>query len=113
LEGIIAYLGPVKFKPGNDWIGIQLIGASAGLGRHDGCVQGARYFDCGNKKKAEVFVKMNTQAKMEATVENEVQVDVVTKEKVMSLLVLQNGSKFWGQLLLTDDLSLERASFSL
>jgi hypothetical protein len=54
---------------------------------------------------------MNTQAKMEATVENEVQVDVVTKEKVMSLLVMQNRSKFWDQLLLTDDLSLERAFF--
>jgi hypothetical protein len=56
---------------------------------------------------------MNTQAKMEATVENEVQVDVMTKKKVMSLLVMQNGSKFWDQLLLTDDLSLERASFLL
>jgi len=58
-------------------------------------------------------VKMNTQVKMEATEENEVQVDIVTKEKVMSLLVMQNGSKFWDQLLLTDDLSLERASFLL
>ncbi len=58
-------------------------------------------------------MKMNTQAKMEAMVENEVQVDVVTKEKVMSLLVMQNGSKSWDQLLLMDNLSLERASFLL
>eukprot|EP00578_Thalassiosira_sp_NH16_P015341 CAMPEP_0181120338 /NCGR_PEP_ID=MMETSP1071-20121207/24103_1 /TAXON_ID=35127 /ORGANISM="Thalassiosira sp., Strain NH16" /LENGTH=170 /DNA_ID=CAMNT_0023204987 /DNA_START=83 /DNA_END=592 /DNA_ORIENTATION=+ len=47
LEGIVAHLGPVKFAPGLDWIGIRLTGSSAGRGKNDGSVKGARYFDAG------------------------------------------------------------------
>ncbi|KAL3799525.1 hypothetical protein ACHAW5_010293, partial [Stephanodiscus triporus] len=121
LEGIVAYLGPVKFKPGNDWVGIKLIGASAGLGRNDGCVQGVRYFDCGDNKKAGLFVKTNTvkkqnfqaEAEAEAIEETEVRVEVVTEEKVMTKPLVMQRKRVWGQLLLKDDLTLERASFSL
>ena len=51
LEGKVAYIGPVKIKPGDydDWIGIQLTGESAGQGKCDGSVQGVRYFMCDNK----------------------------------------------------------------
>ena len=119
LEGIVAYLGPVKFKPGNDWVGIKLIGASAGLGRNDGCVQGVRYFDCGDNKKAGLFVKTNTvkkqncqaEAEAEAIEETEVRVEVVTEEKVMTTPLVMQRKRVWGQLLLKDDLTLERASF--
>ena len=118
LEGIVAYLGPVKFKPGNDWVGIQLVGASAGLGRNDGSVQGVRYFDCGDNKKAGVFVKINAvkkqtcQAKLDSIEETVIQVEAVTETNVMSPHVTQRES-VWGQLLLKDDLALERASFAL
>ena len=118
LEGIVAYLGPVKFKPGDDWVGIQLVGASAGLGRNDGSVQGVRYFDCGDNKKAGVFVKINAvekqtcQAKLESIEDTEIQVEAVTETDIMSPLVTQR-ELVWGQLLLKDDLTLERASFSL
>lgn len=118
LEGIVAYLGPVKFKPGDDWVGIQLVRASAGLGRNDGSVQGVRYFDCGDNKKAGVFVKINAvkkqtcQAKLESIEDTEIHVEAVTETDVMLPLVTQR-ELVWGQLLLKDDLTLERASFSL
>ena len=47
LEGAVAYVGPVKFADGDDWVGVQLTGSSFGLGKNDGTVQGERYFTCG------------------------------------------------------------------
>ncbi len=54
---------------------------------------------------------MNTQAKMEATVENEVQVDLVTKEKVMSLLVMQNGKQVLGPIVIEGRLVSRKSLF--
>ncbi len=118
LEGIVAYLGPVKFKPGDDWVGIQLVGASVGLGRNDGSVKGVRYFDCGDNKKAGVFVKkiavkkQTCQAKLESIEETAIQIEAATKDNVTPPLVTQR-ELVWGQLLLKDELTLEIASFSL
>ncbi|KAL3826266.1 hypothetical protein ACHAXA_006294, partial [Cyclostephanos tholiformis] len=118
LEGRVAYIGPVKFKPGDDWVGIQLIRESAGFGRNDGSVQGVRYFDCGNNKKDGIFVKKNAVKKQQCQTkagrkeEYNIQVELVTEDKVESPLVMQQ-EPVWGQLLLKDDLTLERASFSL
>jgi CAP-Gly domain len=44
-EGIVEYLGPVDFADGHDWVGIRLTGASQGLGKNAGTVQGRQYFD--------------------------------------------------------------------
>jgi ubiquitin-conjugating enzyme E2 D len=44
-EGVVAYLGSVDFAYGNDWVGVCLTGASVGLGRNTGTVQGRFYFD--------------------------------------------------------------------
>eukprot|EP00522_Entomoneis_paludosa_P007613 CAMPEP_0172464240 /NCGR_PEP_ID=MMETSP1065-20121228/49873_1 /TAXON_ID=265537 /ORGANISM="Amphiprora paludosa, Strain CCMP125" /LENGTH=1193 /DNA_ID=CAMNT_0013220419 /DNA_START=26 /DNA_END=3607 /DNA_ORIENTATION=+ len=49
LEGLVAYVGPVRFasnspKPKSDWIGIQLTGSSLHQGKHDGTVQNVTYF---------------------------------------------------------------------
>ena len=33
LQGIIAYLGPVKFAEEKDWVGVRLTGPSVGLGQ--------------------------------------------------------------------------------
>lgn len=46
LEGVIAYLGPVDFAEGNDWVGVRLTSKSTGLGKNDGSVQGKEYFQC-------------------------------------------------------------------
>jgi hypothetical protein len=118
LEGIVAYLGPVKFKPGGDWVGIQLIRESAGLGMNNGSVKGVRYFDCGDNKKDGVFVKKNAVKKQRCQAlagrkeEPNIQIELVPDNKVKSPLVMQQ-ERVWGQLLLNDDLTLERASFSL
>jgi len=48
LEGVVAYLGPVSFADGEDWVGVRLTGGSIGLGKNDGTVRGKRYFKrCG------------------------------------------------------------------
>ena len=60
LEGIIAYLGPVKFAEGNDWVGVRLTGKSVGKGKNDGSVRGERYFDTGGVNDSGVFVKKKT-----------------------------------------------------
>jgi CAP-Gly domain len=44
-EGVVEYIGSVDFADGNDWIGIRLTGASQGLGKNNGTVQGRFYFD--------------------------------------------------------------------
>jgi CAP-Gly domain len=44
-EGIVEYLGSVDFAIGQDWVGVRLTGASAGLGKNNGTVQGRCYFD--------------------------------------------------------------------
>jgi dynactin 1 len=46
LEGVVAYLGPVDFGDGDDWVGVRLTGAAVGLGKNDGTVQGRSYFVC-------------------------------------------------------------------
>ena len=56
LEGVIAFLGPVSFAEGNDWVGIRLTGGSVGKGKNDGTVKGIKYFDhC--KPNGGMFVK--------------------------------------------------------
>eukprot|EP00566_Odontella_aurita_P003324 CAMPEP_0113548030 /NCGR_PEP_ID=MMETSP0015_2-20120614/12676_1 /TAXON_ID=2838 /ORGANISM="Odontella" /LENGTH=1474 /DNA_ID=CAMNT_0000448633 /DNA_START=17 /DNA_END=4441 /DNA_ORIENTATION=- /assembly_acc=CAM_ASM_000160 len=48
LQGVIAHLGPVKFSPDPDWVGVRLTGPSVGQGKNDGSVRGVRYFGgCG------------------------------------------------------------------
>jgi len=41
--GTAAYVGPVKFAPG-EWVGVALDGGAGGM--HDGMVMGVRYFTC-------------------------------------------------------------------
>mmetsp|Transcript_7179 Transcript_7179/g.10479 ORF Transcript_7179/g.10479 Transcript_7179/m.10479 type:complete len:1368 (-) Transcript_7179:1444-5547(-) len=57
LEGVVAYVGPVQFAEGDDWVGVQLTGISVGLGKNDGAVQGEQYFSCG--PNSGVFVRNN------------------------------------------------------
>ena len=57
LEGVIAYVGPVQFSDGDDWVGVRLTGAFIGLGKNDGSVKGERYFHCGPNNG--VFVRMS------------------------------------------------------
>ncbi|CAG8463548.1 1672_t:CDS:2 [Acaulospora morrowiae] len=52
-RGIVKYVGETKFKPGY-WIGIQY---DEPIGKHDGLVQGERYFSCPDKYGA--FVRPN------------------------------------------------------
>eukprot|EP00957_Ditylum_brightwellii_P108117 8247853-Ditylum_brightwellii.AAC.1 len=48
LQGVVAFIGPVKFAEGSDWVGVRLTGLSVGLGKNDGSVKGVTYFDgCG------------------------------------------------------------------
>jgi len=48
LQGVVAYLGDVDFAPGaSDFVGIRLTGASVGLGKNNGIVDGKKYFDAG------------------------------------------------------------------
>ena len=44
MEGEVAYLGPVQFASGNDWVGICLTGPSIGQGKHSGTVNHIEYF---------------------------------------------------------------------
>jgi len=67
LEGIIAYLGPVKFAEGNDWVGVRLTGKSVGKGKNDGSVRGERYFDTGDAMDSGVFVKKKTVSRRTLT----------------------------------------------
>ncbi|XP_046672118.1 kinesin-like protein KIF13A isoform X2 [Homalodisca vitripennis] len=52
-SGVIAFLGPTQFAPGT-WIGVDL---DAPTGKHDGTVQGVRYFEA--RPKHGIFVKSN------------------------------------------------------
>lgn len=62
LIGTVAYLGPVHFAEGDDWVGIKLSGSSVGLGKNDGSVKGKRYFeDCGERGGA--FVRKSVLKK--------------------------------------------------
>lgn len=45
LQGIVAFIGPVSFAEGDDWIGIRLTGDSVGKGKNDGSVKGVQYFE--------------------------------------------------------------------
>ena len=45
-QGEVAYLGKVDFSDYKDWVGVQLVGASAGQGRNNGSVAGVTYFAC-------------------------------------------------------------------
>lgn len=45
LQGVVAFVGPVKFAEGDDWVGIRLIGNSVGQGQNDGTVDGVLYFE--------------------------------------------------------------------
>lgn len=118
LEGIVAHLGAVQFKPGDDWVGILLTGPSVGLGRNDGCVKGVRYFDCGDNGKNGVFVKrenvkyQNSQIESDAETEAEMNTETVT-EKAVPPPDLMHHEQIWSCLLLKDDLTLESAAFSL
>jgi len=48
LHGQVAYVGPVDFTDGDDWVGVRLTGSSIGKGKNNGSVQGKVYFDnCG------------------------------------------------------------------
>ena len=53
-EGIVTYEGNCHFKPGR-WIGIVLIDGS--LGKHDGVVDGVRYFTTTRRAKTGLFVR--------------------------------------------------------
>eukprot|EP00593_Proboscia_inermis_P007935 CAMPEP_0171315232 /NCGR_PEP_ID=MMETSP0816-20121228/61591_1 /TAXON_ID=420281 /ORGANISM="Proboscia inermis, Strain CCAP1064/1" /LENGTH=134 /DNA_ID=CAMNT_0011805451 /DNA_START=143 /DNA_END=544 /DNA_ORIENTATION=+ len=44
LQGVIAHLGAVAFSNEDDWVGIRLVGSSAGLGENNGSVNGKDYF---------------------------------------------------------------------
>jgi dynactin 1 len=55
LEGIVAYIGPVDFADGDDWVGVRLTGSSVGLGKNDGSVQGKKYFE--SPPQCGLFVK--------------------------------------------------------
>ncbi|OQV24716.1 Tubulin-folding cofactor B [Hypsibius exemplaris] len=55
-KGTLMYKGPTSFKPGF-WIGVKY---DEPLGKHDGSVEGKRYFECGQKYGA--FVKPESVA---------------------------------------------------
>lgn len=66
LHGIVAFLGPVSFAEGNDWVGIRLTGDSVGRGKNDGSVKGVQYFDnC--KPNGGMFVKKAVLKKRKLT----------------------------------------------
>lgn len=52
-EGVVKYIGTVRFAPG-EWIGIEL---NNHHGKHNGVINGYRYFQCSNNKG--IFVKRN------------------------------------------------------
>jgi len=119
LEGIIAHLGPVKFAPGDDWIGIRLTGSSVGLGRNNGTVKGEYYFDCDDKNG--FFAKQKNVKKRPCEVEDDEvacdeekkdELDELPKDEVQPPVVIEQEST-WKLLLLKDDLTLEKAALSL
>jgi len=57
LQGVVAYLGPVSFADGDDWVGIRFIGNSVGQGRNDGSVDGKLYFKERCRPKDGIFVR--------------------------------------------------------
>ena len=63
LQGIIAYLGKVAFSDSDDWVGVILIGESAGKGKNDGSVKGKTYFTC--EPNHGVFVKKAAVTKLQ------------------------------------------------
>jgi len=66
LKGVIAFMGPVSFAEGSDWVGVRLTGDSVGEGRNDGSVKGKRYFeDCGENGGA--FVRKSSISKRQPT----------------------------------------------
>ena len=117
LEGIVAHLGPVQFAPGDEWIGIRLTGTSTGKGKNDGTVKGIKYFDAGDgKEKNGMFAKKHNVRKQKENMGagKEASTEGSTEGKALppvSQLVEQES--IWGQLLLKDDLTLERAALSL
>ncbi|VDM93576.1 unnamed protein product [Onchocerca ochengi] len=64
-RGVISYIGPTKFKDGY-WIGVAY---DEPFGKHDGSVDGERYFTCENKHG--VFVRPREVKKYEQDEEME------------------------------------------
>jgi len=65
LQGVIAYLGPVSFADGDDWVGVRLTGDSVGKGKNDGSVKGKLYFNC--SPNGGVFVRKSSLRKRNLT----------------------------------------------
>ena len=66
LHGVVAFLGPVSFTEGDDWVGVRLTGDSVGRGKNDGSVKGIQYFDnCG--ENGGMFVKKGVLTKRKLT----------------------------------------------
>jgi hypothetical protein len=107
LEGVIAFMGPVQFAPGDDWIGIHLTGSSIGKGRNDGSVKGVHYFDC--EEKDGVFVKRTHVRKRV--------MDLKSKEcnsvEISLPVPVQQPTNPWETMLVGDNSRLEKASFAL
>jgi len=116
LEGIIAHLGPVKFAPGVDWIGIRLTGSSVGLGRNNGTVKGEYYFDCDDKNG---FFAKKKNVKKRPCEEEEIvceekkdELEEVSEEELQPPVNTEQETT-WKLLLLKDNLTLEKAALSL
>ena len=60
-QGVVAFVGPVSFSEGNDWVGVRLTGDSIGRGKNDGSVKGVRYFEC--TQNCGMFVKSSVLRK--------------------------------------------------
>jgi dynactin 1 len=65
LEGVLAYIGPVEFSAGTDWVGIRLTGSCAGKGMNNGSVKGKQYFEC--PENCGIFVREATVTKRNLT----------------------------------------------
>lgn len=107
LEGVIAFMGPVQFAPGDDWIGIHLTGSSIGKGRNDGSVKGEHYFDC--EEKSGVFVK-KTHVRKRVMDLNSSECDSV---EISLPEPAQQPTNPWQTMLMGDNPRLEKASFAL